>query len=104
MVNVVVVDAIRTPIGKFGGSLQSFSAPELGAIVIKELISRNKLPTEQVDECIMGNVITAGLGQNPARQASIGGGLPNTVPATTINKVCGSSLKAVMLASDAILA
>jgi len=104
MVNVVVVDAIRTPIGKFGGSLQSFSAPELGAIVIKELISRNKLPAEQVDECIMGNVITAGLGQNPARQAAIGGGLPNTVPATTINKVCGSGLKAVMLVSDAILA
>ncbi len=104
MVNVVVVDAIRTPIGKFGGSLQSFSAPELGAIVIKELISRNKLPGEQVDECIMGNVIAAGLGQNPARQASIGGGLPNTVPATTINKVCGSSLKSVMIASDAILA
>jgi len=104
MVNVVVVDAIRTPIGKFGGSLQSFSAPELGAMVIKEIISRNKLPAEQVDECIMGNVITAGLGQNPARQAAIGGGLPNTVPATTINKVCGSGLKAVMIASDEILA
>jgi len=104
MTRTVVVDAIRTPIGKFGGSLQNFSAPELGAIVIKELIARNKLPAEKVDECIMGNVITAGLGQNPARQASIKGGLADTVPCTTINKVCGSGLKAVMLVSDAILA
>jgi acetyl-CoA C-acetyltransferase len=104
MTRSVVVDAIRTPIGKFGGSLQSFSAPELGAIVIKELITRNKLPAERVDECVMGNVITAGLGQNPARQAAIKGGLPDTVPCTTINKVCGSGLKAVMLVSDAILA
>lgn len=104
MTRSVVVDAIRTPIGKFSGALQPFSAPELGAIVIRELISRNKLSAEKVDECIMGNVISAGLGQNPARQAAIAGGLPNTVPATTINKVCGSGLKAVMLASDAILA
>lgn len=103
MPRAVVIDAIRTPIGKFSGGLQSFSAPELGAIVIKEIISRNELTPDKVDECIMGNVIAAGLGQNPARQASIGGGLSPTVPATTVNKVCGSGLKAVMMAGDAIL-
>jgi len=104
MTRTAIVDARRTPIGKFGGSLQNFSAPELGAIVIRELIARNKLDTGKVDECIMGNVITAGLGQNPARQAAIKGGLADSVPCTTINKVCGSGLKAVMLVSDAIIA
>lgn len=104
MSRAVIVDAIRIPIGKFSGALQPFSAPELGAMVISEIVSRNALPVEKVDECIMGNVITAGLGQNPARQASIGGGLPPSVPATTVNKVCGSGLKAVMMASDSILA
>lgn len=104
MTRAVIIDAIRTPIGKFSGALQPFSAPELGAIVIRELITRNNIPGEKVDECVMGNVITAGIGQNPARQASIGGGLPPTVPATTVNKVCGSGLKAVMMASDMIQA
>jgi acetyl-CoA C-acetyltransferase len=104
MSRAVIVDAIRTPIGKFAGGLQTFSAPQLGAIAIREIISRNSVPVENVDECIMGNVITAGLGQNPARQASIGGGLPPEIPATTVNKVCGSGLKAVMMAADSILA
>lgn len=104
MSRAVIIDAVRTPIGKFSGALQALSAPELGAIVIRELMTRNKIPGERIDECMMGNVISAGLGQNPARQASIAGGLPATVPATTVNKVCGSSLKTVMLAADAILA
>ena len=104
MSRAVIIDAIRTPIGKFSGALQPFSAPELGAIVIRELIARNSIDCEKVDECVMGNVITAGLGQNPARQASIGGGLSSSVPATTVNKVCGSGLKAVMMAADTILA
>ena len=104
MPKAVIVDAIRTPIGKLGGALQPFSAPQLGAMVIREIVSRNGVSGENVDECIMGNVVTAGIGQNPARQASIGGGLPASVPATTVNKVCGSGLKAVMLAADSILA
>jgi len=104
MSKAVILDAIRTPIGKFSGGLQPFTAPELGAIVIRELIARNSIDGEKVDECIMGNVITAGLGQNPARQASIGGGLPPTVPATTVNKVCGSGLKSAMMAADMIQA
>jgi len=104
MSKAVIVDAIRTPVGKFGGVLQPFSAPELGAAVIRELIGRNNLPTSEVDECIMGNVISAGLGQNPARQASINGGLSETIPCLTINKVCGSGLMAAMIASDSILA
>ncbi len=101
---VVIVSAVRTAIGSFLGSLKDVSAPELGAIVIKEALSRSGVKAEDVDEVIMGNVLQAGLGQNPARQAAIKGGLPETVSALTINKVCGSGLKAVHLARQAILA
>jgi len=102
MSNAVVIDSLRVPIGKFGGSLKDFSAPALGAKVIRELVRKNKLNSSEIDECIMGNVITAGLGQNPARQASIGAGISETVPCMTINKVCGSGMMSVMLASDMI--
>jgi acetyl-CoA C-acetyltransferase len=102
MSNAVIVAAARTPIGKFGGSLAKIPASELGAIVIKEVLGRAGLKPDQVDEVIMGQVLTAGVGQNPARQAAIKAGLPVEVPATTINKVCGSGLKAVMLAAQAI--
>ena len=101
---VVIVSAVRTAIGSFLGSLKDVSAPELGGIVIKEALSRSGVKAEDVDEVIMGNVLQAGIGQNPARQAAIKGGLPETVPAMTINKVCGSGLKAVHLARQAILA
>jgi acetyl-CoA C-acetyltransferase len=100
----VVVSAVRTPIGKFGGALKDTPAPRLGAAVVREAVSRAKLDPKDVEECIMGNVITAGIGQNPARQAALYGGLPDEVSALTINKVCGSGLKAAMLASDSILA
>ncbi len=102
MTNVVIVDAVRTPIGAFGGALSSLSASHLGALVIKALLERNKLAPEQVDEVILGQVLTAGTGQNPARQASMEAGLPKECPAMTINKVCGSGLKAVHLAAQAI--
>jgi acetyl-CoA C-acetyltransferase len=102
MSEVVIVAAARTAIGKFGGTLAKVPAPELGAIVIKEVLRRANLAPEQVDEVIMGQVLTAGSGQNPARQASLKAGLPVTIPAMTINKVCGSGLKAVMLAAQAI--
>jgi acetyl-CoA C-acetyltransferase len=98
----VIVAAARTAIGKFGGSLAKVPASELGAIVIKEVLARAGVKPDQVDEVIMGQVLTAGVGQNPARQAVIKAGLPVTVPAMTINKVCGSGLKAVMLAAQAI--
>ncbi|MCG7342965.1 acetyl-CoA C-acetyltransferase [Sporosarcina sp. ACRSL] len=101
---VVIVSAVRTAIGSFLGSLKDVSASELGGIVIKEALSRSGVKAEDVDEVIMGNVLQAGLGQNPARQAAIKAGLPETVPAMTINKVCGSGLKAVHLARQAILA
>ncbi len=100
--NVVIISGCRTPIGKFQGSLSDFSAPKLGAIVVREAVQRAKLDPKQVDECIMGNVVSAGLGQNPARQAALFGGLPPEVGAMTINKVCGSGLKAVGLAAQAI--
>jgi acetyl-CoA C-acetyltransferase len=100
----VIVGACRTPVGKFLGSLKSHSATELGAIVVREALRRSGVEPREVDEVIMGNVLSAGLGQNPARQAAIHGGLPVTVPAVTINKVCGSGLKAVMLAAQAIRA
>ena len=99
---VVITSAVRTPIGSFGGSLANLRAPELGSIVIKEALKRASVPPEQVDEVIMGNVLTAGVGQAPARQAAIFAGLPKKVGCMTINKVCGSGLKAVMLASHAI--
>ena len=100
----VIVSATRTPIGKFGGALKDLSAPKIGAVAVREAVRRAKIDPQEVEECIMGNVLTAGLGQNPARQAALWGGLANEVSALTINKVCGSGLKAVMLASDSILA
>lgn len=102
--DVVIVSAVRTAIGSFGGSLQNVSAPKLGATVIKAALEKVGLEGNLVDEVIMGNVLQAGLGQNPARQASMKAGLPQEVPAMTINKVCGSGLKAVHLATQAILA
>src|SRR5512135_2910767 len=102
MSNAVIVAAARTAIGKFGGSLAKVPASELGAIVIKEVLARAGVKPDQVDEVIMGQVLTAGVGQNPARQAVIKAGLPVAVPAMTINKVCGSGLKSVMLAAQAI--
>jgi acetyl-CoA C-acetyltransferase len=101
---VVIVSAVRTAIGSFNGSLKNVSAPKLGAVVLKGALERAGVPVHQVDEVIMGNVLQAGLGQNPARQAAILAGLPQEVPAMTINKVCGSGLKAVHLAVQAILA
>jgi acetyl-CoA C-acetyltransferase len=100
--DVVIISACRTPVGKFQGSLSDFSAPQLGAIVVREAVQRAKLDPKQVDECIMGNVVSAGLGQNPARQAAIFGGLPPEVGAMTVNKVCGSGLKTVGLAAQAV--
>lgn len=104
MREVVITSAVRTPIGNFLGSLSSFSATELGGKVIEEAIRRSNLRKEDVDEVIMGNVLPFGLGQNPARQAMIKAGLPMNAGALTINKVCGSGLKAVMLASQVIIA
>ncbi|MCF6093217.1 acetyl-CoA C-acetyltransferase [Microaerobacter geothermalis] len=101
---VVIVSAVRTAIGSFGGSLSQVPATKLGAIVIEGALQRAGLSKDQVDEVIMGNVLQAGLGQNPARQAAIQAGIPQEIPAMTINKVCGSGLKAVHLATQAILA
>ena len=102
MRQAVIVSAVRLPTGKFLGALKAFTAPQLGALVIREAVARAGIDTALVDECIMGNVVSAGLGQAPARQAALGGGLPDTVAALTINKVCGSGLKAVMLAAQGI--
>src|SRR5437762_5642772 len=104
MRQAVIVSAVRTPTGKFLGALKSFSAPELGAMAVREAVRRAGIDPEIVDECIMGNVVAAGQGQNPARQAALKGGLPDHVAALTINKVCGSGLKAVMLADQGIRA
>ena len=100
--DVVIVAATRTAIGTFGGSLASISGSDLGAVVIKSLLEKTEIAPEQVDEVLMGQVLTAACGQNPARQAAIKGGLPDTTPAMTINKVCGSGLKALHLAAQAI--
>jgi acetyl-CoA C-acetyltransferase len=100
--DVVIISACRTPVGKFQGSLSDFSAPQLGAIVVREAVKRAGIEAAKIDECIMGNVVTAGLGQNPARQAAIFGGLAPTTGAMTINKVCGSGLKSVALAAQAV--
>jgi acetyl-CoA C-acetyltransferase len=100
----VLVSAVRTPIGRFLGALSSLTAPQLGAIAIREAVQRAGVLVDQIDEVIMGNVVSAGVGQAPARQAALHGGIPDDVPAVTINKVCGSGLKAVMLASQAIKA
>ena len=102
MHDAVIVSAVRTPTGKFLGSLRHLSATELGAIAVREAVTRAGIDPAAVDECIMGNVVSAGLGQAPARQAALGGGLDHRVAALTVNKVCGSGLKAVMLAAQAI--
>jgi acetyl-CoA C-acetyltransferase len=104
MREVVIVSAVRTAVGSFNGSLSSFSAVELGSMVIKEAIARAGVAPESVDEVIFGNVLQAGLGQNPARQAAIKAGVPIEVPSYTVNKVCGSGLKTVNLAAQAIMA
>jgi acetyl-CoA C-acetyltransferase len=100
--DVVIIAGVRTPIGKFQGSLSDLSAPKLGAVVVREVVKRAGIDPNSVNECIMGNVVSAGLGQNPARQAAIYGGLSPSVGAMTINKVCGSGLKSVALATQAI--
>src|SRR5580658_6325809 len=94
MKDAVIVSAVRTAVGKFQGSLQSFSAPQLGALVTREAVRRARGEAQQIDECIMGCVLQAGLGQNPARQAAIFGGVSDAASAFTINQVCGSGLKA----------
>src|ERR1044071_805416 len=98
----VIVGAVRTPTGNFLGALKGFSAPQLGALVVAEAVRRAGIDPGSVDECIMGNVVSAGEGQSPARQAALRGGLSDHVAALTINKVCGSGLKAVMLAAQGI--
>ncbi|MCP1315517.1 MULTISPECIES: acetyl-CoA C-acetyltransferase [unclassified Halomonas] len=103
MQEVVIVAARRTAVGSFGGSLAGIPASDLGALVIKDILASTGVSPDQVDEVLLGQVLTAGVGQNPARQASIKAGLPDAVPAMTINKVCGSGLKAVHLATQAIL-
>src|SRR5690242_7342416 len=102
MTDIVIAGATRTAIGKFGGTLAKIPAPELGATVIRALLARAGLQPQQISEVILGQVLTGGSGQNPARQAMIKAGLPAAVPAMTINKVCGSGLKAVMLAAQAV--
>ncbi len=104
MGNPVIIGSLRTPIGSFMGSLSGFKASELGSFVIKELVNRTKVNADDIDEVIMGNVVQAGNGQNPARQAAIYAGLSPKTPCFTVNKVCGSGLKAVMLAAQAIKA
>ena len=98
----VIISAARTPTGKFQGALKGFAATDLGALVVREAVRRAGVAPEDVDEVIMGCVIQAGLGQNPARQAALKGGIPFGVSAVTINKVCGSGLKSVMMAAQAI--
>src|SRR3990172_8950899 len=102
--NVVLVSGVRTAVGKFGLGFKDVPAQRLGAIVIKEAIKRSGLQLHDIEEVIMGNVVSAGLGQNPARQAAIYAGIPYDVGSITVNKVCGSGLKAVMLGSSSIKA
>lgn len=102
MQDVVIVAARRTAVGSFGGSLAGIPASDLGALVIKDIMASTGVAPAQIDEVLLGQVLTAGVGQNPARQAAIKAGLPDTVPAMTINKVCGSGLKALHLATQAI--
>ncbi len=104
MDEIVILSANRTPIGKFGKTLAGMKATDLGALVVKEAVKRAGIESTDVEECIMGNVISAGLGQNPARQAAVGGGLPVEIGSFTVNAVCGSGMKSVMLAADAIKA
>src|SRR5688572_1594821 len=103
-VPVILKGGARTPVGRFLGGLAPLTAPELGAAAIRAAVERAGVPPGDVDEVIMGNVVSAGIGQAPARQAAIRSGLPATIPALTVNKVCGSGLKAVMLAAQAIKA
>src|SRR5580658_1323072 len=103
MKDVVIVAAVRTPVGKFQGAFAEMSAVELGAIAVREAVKRAGIDASSVDECLMGCVLPAGLGQNPARQAALRGGLSDTVSAMTINMVCGSGLKAVSLGAQAIM-
>ena len=100
----VILDGVRTPIGRFMGGLSPLSGPELGAVVVREVVARTGIDVTGIDEVIMGNVVSAGAGQAPARQAAVNGGVPASVPAVTVNKVCGSGLKAVMLAAQAVKA
>lgn len=102
MEHVVILSSVRTPVASFQGGFSSLAAPKLGAIAIKEAVSRAGISSDEIDECIMGEVLTAGVGQAPARQAALFAGLKNSTPCMTINKVCGSGLKAVMLAADSI--
>src|SRR5213075_3442721 len=102
MEEIYIVGAARTPIGKFAGTLAKMPASELGALVIRDVLKRAGVKADQVSEVIMGQVLTAGVGQNPARQAAIKAGLPYMIPAMTINKVCGSGLQAAMLGAQAI--
>src|ERR1700759_1434881 len=104
MKDVVIVSAVRTPVGKFPGAFAEMTAVQLGAIAVREAVKRAGIDPAAVDECLMGCVLPAGLGQNPARQAGLQGGLADTVSAMTINMVCGSGLKAVALAAQAVMA
>jgi len=104
MPDVLILSAARTPIGKYLGSLAELTAPQLGAAALAEVLKRARVPADRIDEVIMGHVVQAGVGQNPARQAALKAGLPDTIAAHTVNKVCGSGLKAVMLAAQAIKA
>src|SRR4030095_14023845 len=103
MKEVYIVSATRTPIGAFGGTLSSFSATQLGAIGIKEAVKRAGIKPELIQEVFMGNVLSANVGQAPVTQASIYAGLPNTIPGTTVNKVCASGMKAIMLGAESIM-
>jgi len=104
MRQAVIVGAARTAIGRFQGSLSGFTAPQLGAVALKAALERSGVPSDRVDEVILGNVLQAGVGQNPARQAALKAGFDPSIAAFTVNKVCGSGLKAVMLAAQAIRA
>src|SRR5271168_2074244 len=104
MKDVVIVSAVRTPVGKFQGAFADLTAVQLGAIAVREAVKRAGVDPASVEECLMGCVLPAGLGQNPARQAALQGGLADTVSAMTINMVCGSGLKAVGLAAQAVMA
>ena len=104
MEDVVIISAARTAIGKFNGSIKDVPATKLGSTAISEAVARSGLQPSEVEECLMGNVLSAGLGQNPARQAAIGAGLPVEIGSTTVNKVCGSGMKTVMMAANAIKA
>src|SRR6266702_3214769 len=104
MSDALILSAVRTPIGKYLGAFTDVSAAQLGASAIAEALRRARVPAVRVDEVIVGNVLQAGLGQNPARQAALKAGLPDSIAAYTVNKVCGSGLKAVMLAAQAIRA